>query len=76
MKYTVLGKRIGNFTDKKTGEVVNFGKVYVSYPDDYVDGLCVEDMSVKPDRLSSVSVGDVITVDRNKYGKIIGLDVV
>lgn len=72
MAVKVIGKRIASFTDKKTGEVVMFGKVFVAYPDSTMQGLVgevAESISMKPELVQEISVGSEITVIYNKYGK-------
>jgi len=76
MIYSVLGKKTGNFTDKKTGENITFAKLYVTFPDDTVEGECVEAVSVNPDRAKEISVGDKVRFDRNQYGKVICVELV
>jgi len=71
MTYTVLGKKSGSFTDKGTGEKVDYGKLYVAYNDDSVEGQVAECLSVKPERLTEISIGDSLHIDRNQYGKVI-----
>lgn len=72
MAVKVIGKRIGSFTDKKTGELIQFGKVFVTYPDSTMQGLMgevAESISMKPELVQEVPVGSEITVIYNKYGK-------
>lgn len=74
MAYEVVGKKAGTFTDRKTGEVVEFGRLYVNYPDTTVEGLACEAVSIKPDMLKGISVGDSVRFDRNQYGKVISVE--
>lgn len=76
MAYQVVGKKSGTFTDRKTGEVVEFGKLYVNYPELNVEGLSCEAVSLKPDALQNIKVGEQVRLDRNQYGKVISVEVV
>lgn len=74
----VIGLRNGSFTDKKTGEVVSYGRIYVTYPFESPDGKLpegcqgekCEELHVPVDALSGVKVGDVIEPVYNKYGRV------
>lgn len=73
MAMKVIGKRFGSFTDKQTGSVVNFGKLYVTYEDSTVSGVqgtIAEAISVKPDVLQEIPIGSDVTLIYNKYGKV------
>ncbi len=73
MAVKVVGKRIGEFTDRKTGELIKFGKVFVEYADDKMKGLkglCAESISVKPDLCEEIPVGQNIQLFYNRYGKV------
>lgn len=72
MAVKVIGKRIGNFVDRKTGEAISFGKIFVTYPDSTMQGLMgeiAEAISMKPELVQEIPVGSEITVIYNKYGK-------
>jgi len=72
MAVKVVGKRVGAFTDKKTGELVKFGKVFVTYADEKMEGLegiCAEAISMRPELVENVPVGKEITIIYNRYGK-------
>lgn len=76
MACQVVGKKSGTFTDKKTGEVVEFGKLYVTYPDSTVEGLSCEAVSLKPEMIKGLSVGDNVRLNRNQYGRVIEVELV
>lgn len=76
MACKVVGFKSGEFNDRRTGELIEFGKMYVTYPDTSVTGECCESISIKPDMLVGLSVGDEIRLDRNQYGKVISFDIV
>lgn len=74
----VIGLRNGSFTDKKTGEVVSYGRIYVNYPFESADGKLpdgcqgekCEELRVPVDSLSGVKVGDEIEPVYNRYGRV------
>lgn len=66
----VVGMKLASFTDKKTGEVISYGKIYVTYESKNVTGLQTEEITVKPDMVNMVKVGQEIDVLYNKYGKV------
>ena len=67
---TVIGKRTGSFRDQKTGENVTFGKLYVVYNAKNVEGQVAEAISVKPDLLKDIPVGEDVELFYNKYGRV------
>lgn len=72
MAVKVVGKRIGEFTDKKNGELIKFGKIYVEYQDESMkglQGLCAEAISMRPELVEKVPIGKEITIIYNRYGK-------
>lgn len=72
MAVKVIGKRIGEFTDKATGQKVAFGKVFVTGTDSSMQGLegmYAEAISMRPELVKEIPVGKEITVIYNKYGK-------
>jgi len=66
----VVGYKVASFKDKDTNKEIEYGKLYVTYPDENVDGLCCEAISVKPVLLDMVKVGDEVTLSYNKFGKV------
>lgn len=74
----VIGLRKGSFTDKKTGELVSYGRIYVTYPFESPDGKlpdgCMgqkaEELKVPVDALEGVQVGDIIEPVYNRYGRV------
>lgn len=74
MVCTVIGKRSYSFADKQTGELVERVELHVTYPDDRIDGLACEVVSLRPETAEGVNVGDGIRMDRNKYGRVIALE--
>lgn len=73
MAMKVIGKRISEFTDKATGNKVEFGKLYVNYQDSSVTGVqgtIAESISVRPELLTEIPVGSEVTLIYNRYGKV------
>lgn len=73
MAMKVIGKRTSTFTDKKSGEVITFGKLYVTYKDSTVSGVIgeiAEAISVRPEILEEIPVGSEVTLIYNRYGKV------
>lgn len=79
----VIGVRNGSFTDKKTGKVVSYGRIYVTYPFESPDGKLpegcqgekCEELRVPVDALYGVKVGDTIEPVYNKYGRVQAVEV-
>lgn len=80
MAMNVIGKRVGTFTDKKTGEVITFGKIFVVYPADEsmkgAQGEIAEAISVKPEMAAQIPVGSNVELLYNKYGKVNDFNIV
>lgn len=66
----VIGYKIGEFTDKKSGEKVTYGKLYTTSEAKDVNGLACEAFSVKPDMLSGIGIGDDVEILYNRYGRV------
>ncbi len=73
MKYKVLGKKIGSFTNQE-GELVNYGQLHVSYPDPDVEGTAVEIAKCNPTLITGIKIGDVVTLDRNSRGRVLAVN--
>ena len=73
---TVIGKRTGSFRDQQTGQEVTFGKLYVVYDAQNVEGQVAESISVKPDLLKDIPVGSEIELYYNKYGRVFSFDLI
>lgn len=67
---TVIGKRTGSFRDHQTGQEIIFGKLYVVYDAKNVEGQVAEAISVKPDLLKDIPVGEEVELSYNKYGRV------
>ena len=76
---TVIGTKHGSFTDKRTGEAVSYGRIYVTYPfpktsaggaPEGVQGGMCEELKVPVDTLEGVHVGDEVSPVYNRYGRI------
>lgn len=78
MKVKIIGKRSGSFTDKKTGELVSFGKMscIIPFPLDQKDseGEQAFEVSVRPDVLVNVPVPSEAELDFNQNGSLIGIN--
>lgn len=78
MKVKIIGKRSGSFTDKKTRELVSFGKMscITPFPLDQKDseGEQALEVSVRPDVLVNVPVPSEAELDFNQNGSLIGIN--
>lgn len=78
MAVKVIGKRVSSFTDRKTGEVISFAKLFVTYPapEDMKGafGDVAEAISVKPELAEKVPLDAEIELYYNKYGKVHAFD--
>lgn len=72
----VIGKRTGSFRDQQTGQDVTFGKLYVVYDAENVEGQVAESISVKPDLLKDIPVGSEVELYYNKYGRVFSFDLI
>ncbi len=80
MKVKIIGKRSGSFTDKKTGELVSFGKMscITPFPLDQEDceGEQALEVSVRPDVLVNIPVPSEAELDFNQNGSLIGINLI
>lgn len=78
MKVKIIGKRSGSFTDKKTGELVSFGKMSCITPFPIDQAGCEGDqaleVSVKPEVLANVPVPSEANLDFNSKGNLIAIE--
>lgn len=78
MKVKIIGKRSGSFTDKKTGELVSFGKMSVvtPFPIDQTgcEGEQALEVSVKPNVLADIPVPSEANLDFNSNGNLIAIE--
>lgn len=78
MKVKIIGKRSGSFTDKKTGELVSFGKMscITPFPLDQKDseGEQALEVSVRPDVLCDIPIDSQAELDFNQNGSLIGIN--
>lgn len=78
MKVKIIGKRSGSFTDKKTGELVSFGKMscITPFPLDQKDseGEQALEVSVRPDVLCNIPIDSEAELDFNQNGSLIGIN--
>lgn len=78
MKVKIIGKRSGSFTDKKTGELVSFGKMSCITPFSLdqkdSEGEQALEVSVRPDVLVNVPVPSDAELDFNQNGSLIGIN--
>ena len=72
----VVGKKTGSFNDRKTGELIEYGRLYVTYPYESVEGVMAEECRLKPATIAGVEVGDKVRLERNQYGKVIFVEAV
>lgn len=70
----IIGLKSASFPDKVTGEVISFGRVYVTYPDDTVNGLSCEELKLNPSKFVDFKLGDEVRINRNKTGKVESLE--
>ena len=78
MKVKIIGKRSGSFTDKKTGELVSFGKMSCITPfhldQKDSEGEQALEVSVRPDVLVNVPVPSEAELDFNQNGSLIAIN--
>lgn len=77
MKVKIVGKKIGEFTDRKTGEYISFGKMsFISpFPLDAkgCEGMQATEISVKPDVLRNIPVPTGAELDFSQKGQLVGI---
>ena len=78
MKVEIIGKRLGSFTDKKTGELVRFGKMSCIAPfsldNKDCEGQQALEVSVRPDVLCNIPIDSQAELDFNQNGSLIGIN--
>lgn len=68
--FTVIGIQKVDFK-AQDGNVIKGTKLYLTFDKDYVDGKACETIFVKESiSLVGIEVGDLITVNYNKFGKV------
>lgn len=76
--YEVIGIRSVDIPPRD-GQPANKGRsIYFKYDDDNVDGMAADRIFLSDSRFSSlyISVGDIIDIRYNRYGKVQSVDVV
>ena len=80
MKVEVIGKKSGSFTDKGTGELVQYGKLHCigsfDVSDDGAVGKQCMIISCPPRSLEDVPVPCIADVQFNQFGRLSAIDVV
>lgn len=69
IQYSVIGKKAATFVDKKTGDIVSYGRLFVEYPDEETEGLACDVFPMNPEVFEGVEVGDLVEIACNKKGK-------
>lgn len=68
----VIGYKIGDFTDNKTGKNVHFTHAYVVFPKEEVVGLTVDIFKCDSDEvLKDINVGDYVRAYFNEKKKVV-----
>ena len=79
MKVEIIGKKSGTFTDKDTGQVVEYGKLHCigdfGCNDSGSEGRCCLILSCKPSYLSDIPVPCMANLEFNQYGRLSGVEV-
>lgn len=79
MKVEVIGKKSGTFTDKDTGQVIEYGKLHCigdfGLNDSGSYGRCCLILSCKPSYLDSIPVPCTAKLEFNQYGRLSGVEV-
>lgn len=67
----IVGFRPYEFTDQKTGKLISGYSVFLQWPDDGVQGLACEVVSLKKEKLDGYvpKLGDQVRIGYNKYQK-------
>lgn len=80
MKVQVIGKerKDGDFIDKETKEQVVYDNtiLYGVGTRKGVEGHFCAEMKIKTEDAADVEVGDVIVADVDRWGKVLGLDII
>ena len=73
--YEIIGVRHAEYNRKSDNAHVNAYEVHMTYEDKHVDGLAVLNVFVSVDYLGSYvpSVGDVVNVFYNRWGRVYSL---
>lgn len=78
MTYTVVGTKAGKFTDKKTGEVIEYARLYVNSEFEkstFEDApVCIgqqcSEIKVVADQLTGIKVGAKYKIFFNQKGRV------
>lgn len=70
----IIGLKKGEFVNA-TGEKIVYGRVYVTYDDETVNGLACDELKLNPAKFDGFEIGDLVHVNRDKTGKVLSLDV-
>lgn len=80
MKVQIIGKKSGSFTDKDTGEVINFGKIHAignfSLDDSGCEGQQCLIISCKPAVIKSIPIPCTADLEFNQYGRLAGIEII
>lgn len=79
MKVEIFGKKSGSFTDKDTGQLVEYGKLHCvgEFPatDNEAFGKQCMIISCAPRVLSGIPVPCNANLDFNQYGRLAGIEI-
>lgn len=83
MKGVLVGKSCNSFTDKDTGELIEYGKIYLvtNFPKNLSDSekfdgfKCIE-VKCRPADCSALIVGDRLVIDVDKNNRAVSIDVI
>ena len=80
MKVQVVGKKVGSFTKKETGEIINYGKLHCvgnfDLSDSGAEGQQCMIISCSPKYLDDIPVPCTADVQFNQYGRFAGFDII
>lgn len=79
MKVEVIGKKSGTFTDKETGQVIEYGKLHCigefALNDSGSEGRSCLILNCKPSYLASIPVPCTANIEFNQYGRLSAVEV-
>lgn len=74
--YTIIGIEDVSYVSKKTGQPVTGTRLHLTYEKENVDGYCVEEVFCNSSvDTEGLTVGDIIDIFYNKFGKVTGIGV-
>lgn len=77
--YYVVGVQRGTFTDRQTGQVINYAKMHAmlyGFEKDGLIGTAVEKVSIPVSLVDKIDIGQYYMLVYNRYGRVSDIQLV